>query len=181
MSNMCGYCTKLYIKKIYISDHINNNLFVNINECPNQLKQGIIMTQKVPLFAHTNIVMKNDKSNLGGMYYQSINSSFMLWKFYLDILCRIVFNVSHRFIFPLLMSGIDLNCGEFTVYTSTNCSNLKKSNVKAIFFRELVLFCKKLSEFCCDYVDSYFIIDVFQRYKRGEDYFSAYLNIERNE
>ena len=91
------------------------------------------------------------------------------------------FSVGLIVLIVYILGCIDLNCGEFTVCTSTNCSNLRKSNVKAIFFRELVLFCEKLSEFCCDYVDSYFIIDVFQRYKRGEDYFSAYLNIERNE
>ena len=79
------------------------------------------------------------------------------------------------------MSGIDLSCRDFTACTSTNCSSLKKSKVKAIFFRELVLFCKKLSEFCCDNVDSCFIIDVFKRSKKGEDYFSAYLDVERNE
>ena len=179
MSSMSGYCTKLCIKNKKISDHINNNLFVHTNEFPNQLKQGIVMTQKVPLFVNTNIVVKNDRLNFGGLYYESINSPFMLWKFYLDILCWIVFNVSHRFIFPLLMSGVDLNCRDFVICTSTNYSSLKKSKVKAIFFRELVLFCKKLSEFCCDNVDSYFIIDVFKRCKRGEDYFSAYLDIDR--
>ena len=139
------------------------------------------MTQKVAIFVHTNIVMKNDEPSFGGLYYESKNSLIMLWKFYLDILCRIVFNVSNRFIFPLLMSGIDLDCTDFTVCTFTNCSSLKKRKVKAIFFRELVLFCKTLSKFCCNNVDSCFIIDVFKRYKRGEDYFSAYLDIERSE
>ena len=66
------------------------------------------------------------------------------------------------------MSGIDVNRRDFTACTSANCSDLKKSKVKAIFFRD-----------CCNNVDTYFIIDVFKRYKRGEDYFSAYLDIGR--
>ena len=88
------------------------------------LDKDFILTQKVPLFVHTNIVVKNDRplpihtniamknerSNFGGIHYESINSPFMLWKFYLDILSRVVFNVSPEFIFPLLMSGIDSNC-----------------------------------------------------------------------
>ena len=163
MASICGYCTKLFIKNKKISDHINNNLFVHTSESPNQLKQVHIsefpLTQKVPLFVHTNVVTKNNKSNFGEIYYESIGSSFMLWKFYLDILCRIVFNVSHELIFPLLMSGNDLNCRDFTVCTSKHYSNLKKSKVKVIFFRELVEFCKNLSVFCCDNVDSYFIIE----------------------
>ena len=42
------------------------------------------------------------------------------------------------------------------------------SKVKAIFFKKLVFFCKKLS------------IDVFKRYKTDKDYFSDNLDIERN-
>ena len=104
MVSMCEYCTKLCITNKKISDHIKNNLFVHTNDFPNQLRQGFILTQKVPLFvhtyidmknvfAHTNSAMKNDRSNFGRIYYESKNSPFMLWKFYLDILCRIVFNV----------------------------------------------------------------------------------------
>ena len=95
MASMCEYCTKLCLTK-KISDHISNNLFVHINEFLNQLKQGFILTQKVPLFVHTNIVMKNGRSNFGGLYYESISSPFMLWKFYLDIISRTVFNVNHQ-------------------------------------------------------------------------------------
>ena len=176
--DMCRYCTKLCIKNRKISDHINNNLFVHINEFPDQLKQGITLVQKIPLFVHKNIVMKNGSLNFGGIYYESLSSPYLLWKFYLDVLCRIVFNVSREFIFPLLMSDLEGNCTSFTVCTSKNCLRLKKNKIKAIFFRELVKFCKKISEFCCKNVNSDFIIDVFKRYKRGEYYFSCYLDIE---
>ena len=74
------------------------------------------------------------------------------------------------------MSVIDMNsCTYFTVWTYENCLGLKKKNkVEEIFFRELVEFCKKLSEFYCENVDSYFITDVFKRYRKGVDFFSAY-------
>ena len=52
----------------------------------------------------------------------------MLWKLYLDILSWVVFNVSYKFIFPLLMSGIDMNSfTNFTVCTYKNCFSLKKN------------------------------------------------------
>ena len=108
IESMCRYCTKLCIKNKEISDHINNNLFVHISDFPYQFKQGFTLTHKVPLFVHTNIVMKNDRLYFGGKYYENIDSPIILWKLYLDILSRVVFNVSHRFIFPLLMSGIDI-------------------------------------------------------------------------
>ena len=58
---------------------------------------------------------------------------------------------------------------------------MKISKVRAIFFRELVAFCKKLCEVSCDNFDPNFIIDVFKKYKKGENYFSEYLGLERNE
>ena len=159
MSNMCRYCTKLYIKNKKISDHINNNLSVHMNEFPTQLKEGIWVTQKINLFVHSNIAAKNDlfglkfdvtlkndlfELNFGSLYHESINSPFLLWKAYLDILCKIVFNVSYRFIFPLIVSSIGVNCRNFTVSSSTNCSNLKIIKARVIFFRELVVFCRKI-------------------------------------
>ena len=161
-SDMCKYCTKLCIKNRKTSNHTNNNLFVHINEFPDQLKQGISLVQKVPLFVHANVVMKNGRLNFGKIYYENISSPYLLWKFYLDVLCQIVFNVSDEFIFPLRMSGIDVNCRDFTACTTKNCSGLEKIKVKAIFFRELVDFCIKLSQFCCKNVNSHFIIDVFK-------------------
>ena len=60
MTNMCRYCTKLYIKNKKISDQVNNNLFVHMNEFPTQLKERIWVTQKKNLFVHSNIAAKND-------------------------------------------------------------------------------------------------------------------------
>ena len=67
------------------------------------------------------------------------------------------------------MTGIDANCRDFTVCTPKKCLNLKISKVRATFFGELVVFCKKLSEVSCDNFDPKFIIDVFKKYKKGED------------
>ena len=124
------------------------------------------MARRINLFVHTNIAAINDPFglNFGSLYYESINSPFLLWKAYLGILCRIVFNVSQRFVLPLIVTGIDAKCRDFTVCTSKNCLNLKISKVRATFFRELVAFCKKLPEVSCDNFDPNFIIDVFKKY-----------------
>ena len=155
-------------------------MYAQIDEFPAQVLPGIVATQRINLFAHTNIhARKNDHLgiNFGSSYYESINSPFMLWKFYLDVLCRIVFNV----FFSLFVPGVDLDCRKYTVCSSKNCSNLKIRRVREVFCRELVVFCKTLSKVSCSTFDAYFIIDVFKGYKRGEDYFSPYLVIERNE
>ena len=93
-----------------------------------------------------------------------LNFSFFLWKVYLDTLRRIAFNFSDRFVFPLFFSGVDSD------------SNLR---VRVIYYTELVFFYKKLSEVSCSNVNSVFVIDVFKGYKKGVDYFTSYLEIER--
>ena len=107
--NMCRFCTKTYIKHKKISYHINEKLFAQTDDYfPVQLRFGIVLAKNVNLFVYTNITPKNKvfkiDSNFGTLYYESINSSFLLWKFYLDILCRIVFNVSQKFVLPLILT-----------------------------------------------------------------------------
>ena len=158
-------------------------MFVEINQFPIQLSPGVAAARRINLFVHTNIAATNDLFglNFGSLYCESISSPFLLWKGYLDILCRIVFNVFQRFVLPLIVTGIDANCRDFTVCTSKNSLNLNISKVRTIFFRELVVFCKKLSQVSCDNFGPKFITDVFKKYKKGEDYFSKHLDIERNE
>lgn len=97
--DMCRSCTKFYVSNKRISDHINDNLDVEINHFPIQISEGIVLAMKIYLFAHTNIVSSREDPfglNLGGFYYKSVTSSFLLWKAYLDILVRIVFNLSYK-------------------------------------------------------------------------------------
>ena len=65
---------------------------------PVQLRFGIVLAKNVNLFVYTNITPKNKvfkiDSNFGTLYYESINSSFLL----------IVFNVSQKFVLPLILT-----------------------------------------------------------------------------
>ena len=99
------------------------------------------------------------------------------WKFYLDILCRIVFNFGNSHILSVLHSGIKLDCCKFTVCAEKNCTNIKKDRVTAIYYREIVTFCIRTAEVSCQNVNSLFIIDAFKNYKSVVDFFSCYLVI----
>lgn len=116
--DVCKYCTKLYIQNRKISDHVNEKLFVSIDQFPGQLREGMVITEKIYLFAHTNVFIKNRPFglNFGSLYYESISSPFLLWKSYLDILCHAIFNVSYKFVLPILVSGVDLNCRVYCLY-----------------------------------------------------------------
>ena len=58
---------------------------------------------------------------------------------------------------------------------------MKINEIKAIFFREIVCFCRRLAEFSSLSVNSQFINDVVTIQKRGEDFFTKYLEIEKCE
>ena len=118
-------------------------------------------------------------TNFGILFYEIMNSPFMLWILYLDVLCWVVFNVCDKSVLPVILSGVTGDCRKYTACTSKNCPSIKINKIKAIFFREIVYFCKRLAEFSSLSVNSQFIIDVFNTYKRGEDFFTKYLEIER--
>ena len=117
--------------------------------------------------------------NFGTLYYESINSPFLCWKFCLDILCQIVFNVSENFVLPLILTSINADYRKYIVSTSSNCLYLRINKVKVIFFRELVNLCRKVRGLSCLGINSYFIIDALETYERGEDFFSQYPEIQR--
>ena len=117
--------------------------------------------------------------NFGTLCYESINSPFLRWKFYLDILCQIVFNVSENFVLPLILTSINADYRKYIVSTSSNCLYLRINKVKVIFFRELVNLCRKLRGLSCLGINPYFIIDALETYERGEDFFNQYLEMQR--
>ena len=181
--DMCLYCSKLYIGNKKISDNINEHLYVLIEQFPIAIRDGIVTTEKNHIFAHTNaLIYKDDpfgrSKNFGFLYYESISSPFLLWKMYIDLLCRIVCNISEKFILSVLFSNIKCSCRNFTVCTDENCPSLKPNVIRTIFYKRLVEFCLCLVRASCKNVNADFIFDVFKNYKRGRDFFS-FLEFDR--
>ena len=158
------YCTRLYINNKKILDHVNKKLFLQVD-----LSNGIAVSKKIYLFAHSNIAAMSNVYglNFGVLYYESTESPFMVWKLYLDVLCRVVFNVSYKHIYPLTVSGTESNCREFAVCTPKNCSGMKVNKIKVVFFRELVILRIVLAKISCLDVKVDFVNYIFNNYKKG--------------
>ena len=175
-------CTKLYIQNKRISNFINDELCLNISEFPYEITRGIASANKIYFFAHTNAYYrKNDPfgTNLGSLYYESVNSPFLLWKFYLDVLSRVVFNQTNKYVLLMLLSDNETDCRKFTVCNEKNCSGMRKVRIKIIFYKELVSSCKRLCQLSCYTIEPFLVTYAFKNYKRGVDFFSPYLEIER--
>ena len=83
--DMCVFCTKLYVSNKKISDHINKKLYVLIEQFHPSLREGIIIAEKIYLFAHTNVFIDKDdpfgrSKNFETLYYENIRSPFLLFK-----------------------------------------------------------------------------------------------------
>ena len=110
------------------------------------LREGIVLAEKIYIFTHTNVFIDKDdpfgrSANFGSLSYESISSPFLLWKMYLDSICRITFNVSEKFLLPIFISSVGDNCITATACTKENCSGLKHKEIKALFYKKLVKFC----------------------------------------
>ena len=183
---MCLFCTKIYLRNKKLSRLIEKKLtFDVLKHFTSQLSYGIISGGCVNLFVHSSVIDRqkvfDESANFGTLFYEVINSSFMLLKFYLDILARIIFNYSDKYILPALLSDFKDDCRKRTVCTPSTCFGLKKIKVKEIVFVNALKFSKELAEHSCMCVNSYYIIDVFNNYKRGVDLRNQYLTIERGE
>ena len=88
-----------------------------------------------------------------------------------------MFDISQKFVLPLIFKGIEVDCRKNTYCGRDNCYNMKITKVRTVFFKEVVFPRKKIVKCSCLHVNSYFIIDTYKTYKKGRDYFSDYLEI----
>ena len=178
---MCLYCTKSYISNKKISDHINKNLCVPIEQFQASIREGIVIAEKNFIFAHKNIFIEKDDlfgRNFGSLYYESISSLFLLWKMYLDTLCRIFFKVSEKSVLPVFIISVRGTCRSFTACTTQNCPGLKSKIFRTVFYIRLVEFCLYLICSSCKNVNLNFIYDIYRNFKRGRDFFSCFLEFD---
>ena len=175
--DVCRSCTKLYVSNKRISDHINDNLYVEISHFPIQISEGVVPAKKIYLFAHTNIVSSVSSGedpfglNLDGFYYKSVTSPFLLWKAYQDILVRTVFNLSYEGLLPLLVPNSSYGaCRHFTACNSKNYRNLILNKIKTIFHKEIAVFCKRIDVISCNLFNPYAVTETFENYQRSVDF-----------
>ena len=128
---------------------MKKNLTVEVLDFfPVHLSYGITSSGHVHLFVHSSIVDRQKQlsynSNFETLFYEVINSPFMLWKFYLDILARVVFNYCDKYITTALLSDLENDCRKFTVCNSRTCINIKRNRIKNVVFESTLTFSKNL-------------------------------------
>ena len=81
------------------------------------LSDNIFVADDVSLFVHYHGIMysacdnnfENNYGNFGVIFYESVNSVFILHKFYLEVLCRVIFNNVFKKILTITLKDFELN------------------------------------------------------------------------
>ena len=98
--NKCIFCTRFHVRERALYDFLSQKLVFLPDFFPNAITEDIILENDVFLFAHYHRIIyssrdrnfENNYGSFGVLYYKCINSAFVLYKFYLEMLCRIIFN-----------------------------------------------------------------------------------------
>lgn len=98
--NKCTFCTRFHVRERPLSGFANKKMVLSSSFFPGAFTEIISLENDVPLFVHYHHIIyssrdknfENNYGNFGVIYYESVNSSFMVYKFYLEMICRVIFN-----------------------------------------------------------------------------------------
>ena len=99
------FCTRFYVRGKVLSHVLYQKMSLPVLLFPKEfLFDNIFVADDVSLFVHYHGIMysardnnfENNYSNFGVIYYESVNSVFMLYKFYLEVLCHVIFKKALR-------------------------------------------------------------------------------------
>ena len=94
----------------------------------------------------------HSEHNFGVPYYEEVSSPFLLFKFYLDVLCRIFFNLHDKHLLPFILK-------EQYLSTRQNYSAGKKIKEDTYIFTVKLI--KRLVVSTCQVVNPHMFIHVF--------------------
>lgn len=129
----------LTLKNLKVNKWIIDKLKIETRHFPVFLRSSVIYVSEVSLFINTNFGKDYQRpyseNNFGMLYYEVVSSAFLLFKSYLDIIGRVMFNFCDKNLLPVLLKNRkELYRGPHKDYL-----RIKKLNkLKDIFFCLLV-------------------------------------------
>ena len=122
------------------------------------------------------------KKNYCVLNYEEISSPFFLFKDYLDIIGKVVFNYCDKCLLPALFEGENHSMyfgSLYSAFSSTNSFSEKKRKVKEQIYLSAVKLIRRLVISTCQTANSYKFIYCFYNYEPGVHYNNQYLSIDR--
>ena len=182
--DICQFCTKLQIKDKIIVKYIKKKLVLAAKKrFPIFLRSTVTFNSEIPLFVHVQCgpdrQRSYSKNNYGVLYYEFINSPFMLFKNYLDILGKIILNQCDKYLLPALCKGENEQiCRRHTACSVKNCFPIKKRRITQFVYLSAVKLIKRLAVTMCQTVNSNTIPECYDTYTLWNHYRNPYLTID---
>ena len=157
------------------------------------LSDNIFVTDDASVFVHYHGIMcsardnnfENNYGNFEVIYYESVNSLFMLYKFYLEVLCRVSFNNVLKKVLTIILKDFDLNtfssCRKRSFCSKdSSCSGKKRKEIISRIVKETCYLCLHVLNINGKIIDISFIRHIFDNYRKGVHFNSPNLDIENH-
>ena len=137
--NNCVFCTRSHVRERHLSDFLSHKFTFSENYFPGDFVHDVYL-DKISLFLHYHGIIyasgdkkfENNYGNFGVLHYEEVDLPFLLYKFYLEILFRLIFNNFLEKIMPIMLNDFDLkDYLRYKMITSQNV--LFESQVKSVF------------------------------------------------
>ena len=124
---------------------------------------------KIYFFGHFHSTFsgkrKQIENKFGALYYESICGPFLLYKTYLKILCRTVYNFVDKKISLLFINNGFRLCRNKTICDQRLCEGSRKNKNKFIIYLETTDFCLRIVEISCMFIDPHLFLKVMKTVK----------------
>ena len=151
--NKFTFCSRFHVRKRAASVFLNQKLVLLPDFFPKAITEDIVLKKAVFLFVHYHGIIyssrdRNFENNYGNfevLYYESINSAFILYRFYLEVLYRTIFNNVTKKILPESLSDYDANnlhyCRQRTICDKNVCPAVEKTKITSALIKETAYYC----------------------------------------
>lgn len=155
--NICQCCTKLQITDSKIVNYINKKLIIDVCKLfPSALRSTVVYAPQVPMFFNVRFGLDKQRPHsqkiYGVLHYEEVSSSFVLFKTYLDIIGRIIFNYCDKYLIPNLFEKF-IRLKSLS-YNNKKHFSVKKKKLKQNLYLSATKFIKRLVVSTCETANS---------------------------
>ena len=181
MYNKCVFCTRFHVRERLLSDFLNQKLTFSKSSFPSNFVHDVFLHQ-ISLFIHYHGIiyasrdknLENDYANFGGLYYEEVDRPFLLYKFYLEILGRVIFNNFFKKVMPIMLNDFDLNVKNTSrrkkVCGGKSWISKQRKQIIFVLVKEARFFALEIFTLINKRINTDDFSFIFYIYKKGVDY-----------
>ena len=172
------------IRNVKIINYINKKLVFDSRRLfPLRLNSTVVYVPEVSLFVHMRFGRDKQrpysKRNFGVLQYEKITSPFLLFKHYLEILGRVIFNHCDKYLLPALwIKNHTACCGKWKTFAADSVFSEKKRKLKEVVYLSAIKLIRRLVIPSSQTTNPYSFVECLNTYLPNVHYKNSYLSID---